>query len=101
MTSADGIIRAPQERASVLPDVRQNGNPQSSAKPIQLAQFEFGTGFLLPETGAIKRALETMSPHRDRKSPAKDSREMAAKAAFLLMGSTARVSEDWVVVDAV
>src|SRR3974390_1153922 len=50
--SADGIIRAPQERASVLPDLRQNVNPQSSAKPIQPAVFDFGTGFLPPETGA-------------------------------------------------
>jgi hypothetical protein len=43
---------------------------------------EFGTGFLTPETGATKRASETMSPHRDRKSPANAREKWPQKRLF-------------------
>ena len=56
-----------------------------------------GTGFLPPETDARKPP----SACRDRKAVRKNRKNWPANAAFLLAGSTVRVSEDCLVADAV
>ena len=59
-----------------------------------------GTGFRPPETGAPNRDLETISLRRDRKSET-TTREKWPQKRFLLACYQLRVSEDWVVADAV
>jgi hypothetical protein len=46
------------------------------------------TGFLPPETGATKRASETMSSHRDRKSPAKTREKWPQNSCGLVAPAT-------------
>jgi hypothetical protein len=58
--------------------------------------FEFGTKFLPPETGALKRDRKSMSPRRAEIGD-HHARELAAKPAFLVASYQLRVSEDWVV----
>ena len=48
----------------------------------QPALFEFGTGFLPPETGASKRDLKLMSPCRDRKSETTTRENWPQKRSF-------------------
>jgi len=62
----------------------------------QPALFEFGTGFLTPETDAQKGAGDGVSKQRP-KIGDYDALEIAAKTAFLLASCQLRVSEDWVV----
>ena len=53
------------------------------ALAVQLpALFEFGTGFLPPETGAPKRGLKAMSPRRDRKSETTTREKWPQKRLF-------------------
>jgi alkanesulfonate monooxygenase SsuD/methylene tetrahydromethanopterin reductase-like flavin-dependent oxidoreductase (luciferase family) len=49
-------------------DVIARGKAGRALMLGQPALFEFGTGFLPPETDAPKRSLKTVSPRRDRKS---------------------------------
>ena len=60
------------------------------------ALFEFGTGFLPPETDAQKGARGDVSKQRPEIGD-HDAREMAAKTAVVLASCQLRVSEDWVV----
>ena len=57
---------------------------------------EFGTGFLSPETDGKKGPDDDVSVQRPEIGD-HDAREMAAKAAFLLVSYLLRVSQDWVV----
>ena len=67
--------------------------PCDQPKP---AFFEFGTGFLPPETGVPKGPEVDISAQRAEIGD-HHTRKMAAKTAFLLASYQLRVSEDWVV----
>src|SRR6516164_8153770 len=78
----------------------RNRGPASLGAATSACLFEFGTGFLPPETGAPKGFLKTMSPRRDRKSETTTREKWPQKWLFLLASYQLRVSEDWLVADA-
>jgi hypothetical protein len=85
---------------AVIPVTQRASAPSDRTRPAhscdQPALFEFGTGFLPPETGAPKEPQRRISAQRPEIGD-HHAREMTAKAAFSLADLDAWVSGDWVV----
>src|SRR5215472_12908446 len=69
---------------------------RSIARPLRVWNGIFAAG-----DRRLKRDLKSMSPRRDRKLETTTREKSPQKTAFLVASCQLRVSEDWVVADAV